>query len=312
MLGLFLGAGFSKWAADLPVASELFDFQIEPWGQREERRLGIVKRKKADWDQRHPDDLAEEFIGYALTLRQEERKPVLWYIVRRLSRDFIWKEFHAQKCRRHHLMVDENRKWNIPGVVRAHNFLKGAALRSLAGIVTTNYDMLVEFALGTRAFNYGTRNERLTGRGPYPVSQWRNPVILTGRLPLAKIHGSVSWDATHRYTEGRRGVTGDALIVAPTPEKRPPELLGPVWDLAETILQDASSLLVFGFAFNEYDQAVLELLKSAGRTVKNVLIVDIKPNIRAAQRLWPEADIRATEPPPEGEAIIRKFRERFV
>ena len=39
MLALFLGAGFSKWAANLPVASELFDFAIHPFGVREERKL---------------------------------------------------------------------------------------------------------------------------------------------------------------------------------------------------------------------------------------------------------------------------------
>jgi len=43
MLALFLGAGFSKWAADLPVASQLFDFDIEPWGPREYKKLEIVK-----------------------------------------------------------------------------------------------------------------------------------------------------------------------------------------------------------------------------------------------------------------------------
>lgn len=310
MLGLFLGAGFSKWAADLPVARQVFDFRIEPWGQCEQRKLAIVKQLKEDWDHRHPDGLAERFIAYALTLTEQNKKAVLWYIVRRLSRDFIWREFHAQRWRRHHLMIDENRKWDIRGVVRAHEFLKRARGRSLAGIVTTNYDMLLEFALGTRAFNYGIRNESLTGRGPYPLSEWRNPVVLTGRLPLAKIHGSVSSDATTRYTDGRRGVTGDALIAAPTPEKRSPEPLRPLWDLAEAILRETRSLIVFGFGFNDYDEAVLDLLKSAAASVKNVLIVDINPNIPAAKRLWAEADIRASEPPPEGDAGIREFWDR--
>ena len=310
MLGLFLGAGFSKWAADLPVAAELFDFGIDPWGPREERRLAIVKGLKEDWDRRHPDGLAERFIAYALTLTEKNKRAVLWYIVRRLSRDFIWTEFYGQRGRRHHLMIDENRKWDICGVVRAHEFLKRARARSLCGIVTTNYDMLVEFALGTRAFNYGIRNESLTGRGPYPLSEWRNPVMLTGRLPLAKIHGSVSWDATERYTDGRRGLTGDALIAAPTPEKRPPEPLRPLWDLAEAMLRETRSLLVFGFAFNEYDHAVLQLLKRAAASVKNVLIVDIEPNIAAAQVLWPHANVSTSKPPPERDAGIREFWER--
>ena len=43
MLTIFLGAGFSKWAADLPVASQLFDFNIKIWGPRESKKLQIVK-----------------------------------------------------------------------------------------------------------------------------------------------------------------------------------------------------------------------------------------------------------------------------
>ncbi len=44
MLALLLGAGFSKWAACLPLASQLFDFSIDPFGIREERKLQRVQR----------------------------------------------------------------------------------------------------------------------------------------------------------------------------------------------------------------------------------------------------------------------------
>ena len=71
-------------------------------------------------------------------------------------------------------------------------FLQGFAGLSTAGIITTNYDMVVEYALGTKGFNYGDINQILTGRGPYPVSIWLNPVRLTGKTKPAKIHGSIS------------------------------------------------------------------------------------------------------------------------
>jgi len=154
-------------------------------------------------------------------------------------------------------MIDENRRFNIEGVVKARDFIQRFYGRSLAGIITTNYDMLVEYPLGTKEFNYGVPNEVLTGRGPYPVSQWRNPVELEGEIPLAKIHGSMSWDEKGHYTDATRGVTGGALMVAPRPEKTPPGSLKHVCDLAERILERAVSLLVFGFAFNAYDEAVL-------------------------------------------------------
>ena len=113
---------------------------------------------------------------------------------------------------------------------------RGVAARAGEKLLTTNYDLLVEYALGTKEMNYGMRGEVLTGRGPYPVSQWANPVTLTGSVSVAKMHGSVSWDENARYTDGRRGLTGDALIIAPTPEKSMPDSLRDVWDLAARIL----------------------------------------------------------------------------
>jgi len=53
-------------AHDLPVASQLFDFDIEPWGPREARKLEIVKSLKQNWDKAHPNGLAEQFIADAL------------------------------------------------------------------------------------------------------------------------------------------------------------------------------------------------------------------------------------------------------
>ena len=308
MWALFLGAGFSKWAAGLPVAIQLFDFDIEPWGPREARKLEIVKSLKQNWDIAHPDGLAEQFIADALNFKEKSRQAVLWYLTRRLSEPFIWKEFHAQRWRRHVLMIDEYRKFNVPGVVKAQSFLQRFCGPCLAGIITTNYDMIVEYVLSTKGFNYGIPDQTLTGRGPYPVSQWLNPVTLKGKMPLAKIHGSISWDENACYTDGRRGLTGNASIVAPTPEKQPPESLKFVWELAKRILERAKQLVVFGFAFNPYDEAVLNLLKDAGRNLQSVLLVDIEPKIELAQRLWPSATVILCQPPPEGTAEIRSWQ----
>lgn len=306
MLVLFLGAGFSKWAVDLPIASQLFDFEIEPWGPRENKKLDIVKSLKHNWDVMHPDALSEQFIADALNFDEKNRQAVLWYLTRRLSEPFIWKEFHAQKWRRHVLMIDENRRFDIPGIVKAHKFLLRFYL-SLGGIITTNYDMIVEYAIGTKGFNYGVPNQTLIGRGPYPVSQWRNPVTLKGKIPVAKIHGSISWDENVCYTDGRRGLTGHALIVAPTPEKRPPDSLKYVWELAERILQRATCLVIFGFAFNPYDEAVLNLLKCAGSKLNSILLIDIEPKIERVRKLWSDILITSCQPPPKGDVEIQKW-----
>jgi hypothetical protein len=297
MLALVLGAGFSKWAADLPIGSQLFDFAIEPFGIREKRWLDRIRRLKEGWDARNPNELAEQFIAYVLYDGDDSSKEnMLWYVVRRLSEPYIWQEWHAGRMTRHVLMIDENRKWQRAGVQRASDFVVQCGTQ-LSGIVTLNYDLLVEYSLGSKGFNYGSPGETLQGRGPYPVSQWRNPVALTGRLPLAKLHGSISWDSRGRYTDGRRGLTGKAFIVAPTPDKHPPMALKDQWDLSQQILERASRILVFGFAFNEYDEAVLIHFREAGRHVKEVAIVDVSSRTEAARGLWPQAEIRWFQPP---------------
>lgn len=311
MLALFLGAGFSKWVADLPVASQLFDFNIEPWGLKEDIKIVRVKELKNAWDESHPQGQTEQFIADALNFQRKDKEAVLWYIVRRLSDPFIWKEYHAGRWRRHVLMIDENRKYDRPGVMKAQSFLMKFCNPSLAGIITTNYDMIIEYALGTKGFNYGIPNEILTGRGPYPVSQWRNPVTLRGAIPLAKIHGSISWDDDGHYTDGRCSITGNALIVPPTPDKQQPKYLSLQWQLAENILRKATRIVFFGFAFNPYDEAILNLLKSTWDNAESTLIIDVKPNIDALLNLWPEVKIVSAMPPPDGNKEINNWCQEW-
>jgi hypothetical protein len=311
MFTLLAGAGFSRWAAGLPVARELFDFAIKPFGVREEAHLRRVQGLKKAWDRKNPQGLAEEFVGYALAAGGATSVTVRWYVVRRLSEPYIWQEWHAQRLRRHVLMIDEDRRQERPGVRQVNSFVRqlGPGLR---GVITTNYDLLIEYALGSGAFNYGIIGERLQGRGPYPVSQWNNPVTLRGALPLAKMHGSISWDENGRYTDGRRGLSGEALIVAPGPAKKPPRSLRREWALSGKILRSCGSLVVFGFAFNPYDHAILDHLKSQGAQISDVLLIDIAPNLEVAAGLWPRARVHSAAPPPKGDAEIQEWLKDTV
>ena len=299
------GAVFSKWALDLPLANQLFDFQITPFGAREATKLVKVKRIKNNWDAENPNEPTERFIADALTRYDINKEIILWYIVRRLSEPFIWHDKYGNRIRRHVLMVDENRKFEIEGVRKAQSFISAIrATKRISGIITTNYDLLIEYALGTKGYNYGVQGQRLVGRGAYPVSQWVRTVILSGDISVSKIHGSLSWDENGYYTDGRRGLTGNALIVAPTPEKEPSELLKLHWVLANQILSNTTDLVVFGFAFNLYDGAVLNLLRSSGRNLRRVLLIDIYPKIELANSLWPYAKISSSLPPPDGQETI--------
>ncbi|MGV8026559.1 MAG: hypothetical protein AB2L18_08385 [Anaerolineaceae bacterium] len=305
-ISIFLGAGFSKWAANIPLSNELFDFIIKPFGKREQQQYEIVKCSKESWDASNPGGTAEQYIAYALKQPEKISKSVLWYITRRLSDSFIWTDYYRGRVFRHELMIDENRKYQYPGVVLAQKFL--LSLNSyLAGIITSNYDFLVEYALGTKMFNYGKSGEILNGRGAYPVSQWRNPVMLKGTIPLAKIHGSISWDSTARYTDGRRGITGNALIVPPSMEKKVPESLIFEWDLAKNILNYSNTILIFGFAFNTYDEALLNLLKQSSKNISHVINVNIINQIDSITNIWHNAKYDFLLPPGEDNIEFTKW-----
>lgn len=285
---VLLGAGFSKWAAGLPLANELFDFEIGDLSQADMRRLARIQIDWQTWTTQNPGQTAEQFVFWSLNTSTHRKSRVTWYITRRLSEPFMTRiqgNFAT-------MMINDRKAREDPGTLRAKSFLLLMKASKIAGIVTPNYDMLTEFALGTSGFNYGEVGEYLEGRGHNPQFPWQNrPVFATGDTPLAKIHGSLSWDRQCKWTDGKPGRAGTALIVPPAPEKERPSSLADVWKLAETILARSTELIVFGFAFNPYDGALLELLKTAGAHLNRILIVDPYPQRRAAKTLWPHARI---------------------
>ncbi len=294
-----LGAGFSRWAADVPVAAQLFDFRISATS-RDRPKLDLVRSLKESWDDAHPGAYAEQFIAHVFErYLQREQAALSWYIARRLNEPFLWRQQHGGVVRRRTLSIDETYKRHLPGLSTVRDFLTEQGLERALGIITTNYDLLVEYALGSSGFHYGEEGEQLHGPGAHPMR--REPVVLTGRLPLAKLHGSISWDqgTRTRYTDGRRALTGNALIVAPVPEKTPPPALQPTWQLAADILRRSERVVVFGFAFNPYDVAVQELLSEAGKSLRRVELFDIAPPVQRAQEVWPAAEIMPLRPPPE-------------
>lgn len=301
-LCLLLGAGFSKWSVNLPVAKDLFDFNITLDGPKEKRKIEKVIDLKQSWHKDHPHSHSEQFIEYSLSPSGNNSELVIWYVVRRLSEPFIWREGR----RRHVLMIDENRKFGVNGMSEASNFINKCNLLAISGIITTNYDMIVEYSLGTKGFNYRTDNEYLKGRGPYPVSTWLHPIKLTGKIPLIKLHGSINWDDQGRYTDGRRGLTGRAKIIPPISNKQPINLTKE-WSLAEEILRSSKTLLVFGFAFNNYDNSVLDLLSRGGQNLESILLVNVNSKTYSAKELWPNADGQSCKPPPKWESEITRW-----
>jgi hypothetical protein len=125
VLTLFLGAGFSKWAAGLPVVRELFDFGIFPVNQRESSRLLAFQKYKEGWDKLHLGAHPETFIADGLASGRH-RRLVVWYVTRRLSEPFMAPIFGGMQA----LMIDDRRKWKVPGIQKAHDFPCGISSAS--------------------------------------------------------------------------------------------------------------------------------------------------------------------------------------
>lgn len=166
-------------------------------------------------------------------------------------------------------MFDERAIRENERIMYLNKFFTTLSNNGLKGILTCNYDTIVECALGMSGFNYGVIGEKLTGRGINPLFPWQNAHLnVTGSIPLVKLHGSLSWDKSTKYTSGKPGINGNALIVPPASEKMPSAELHDVWTLGERILGISNVLIVFGFAFNPYDQALLNYLKNHGHNIR--------------------------------------------
>ncbi len=305
---LFLGAGFSKWAIGLPLASELFDFKIDPYGNRENKRLQLLQQQKCEWDSNHPHGLAEDFISHCLGQEGTVNRDIRWYIGRRLIDPCIAKTHRLQGSGRHTLAFDETEKNLVPGIAKAQQFFELMGGPGLVGVVTTNYDLVVELALGTHGFAYETPGESLAGSSkPFPTSpRYQNPQ-LKGPIPYAKLHGSLSWDNEKRYADGRCALTGKAMIVPPTRSKVIPRSLRGIWEMADDILRTSTGIIFFGFSFNPADLEVLQLLYRSNEQCSRVLIIDPRPNVSQANCIWKEAEIESCLPPQTSSWAIKSW-----
>ena len=198
-IALLLGAGFSKWSCDLPLVGDLFDFAVHTDNKTEERRVARLKKVYNQWRAGNPEIHPEIFIGSAAGSRFNI---VYWYITRRLTEPFI-----VKSSRRYTWYINSYHTSQHSGISKARHFLGALSRLGNVSILTTNYDMVLEYALGTRRFNYGIVGEQI-GFSPYPYPR---PVHVTGDVSIAKLHGSISWDERNKYPDLRCDLTGKCL-----------------------------------------------------------------------------------------------------
>jgi hypothetical protein len=148
--------------------------------------------------------------------------------------------------------------------------------------------MIVEYALSSRGFNYGQKDEWI-GYSPYPYPR---PVYATGNLPLLKLHGSVSWSSDSKFPDSRCGLNGECIIVPPHGNKRPREYFPQIWEKSEEILRSTKKAVFFGFAFNEYDRDIIQIISENLDGADQILIIDIVDNRERISKILPKVDLK--------------------
>lgn len=293
MLSLFLGAGFSKWAFDLPLVNQLFDFQITTTSIQEEKKLALIEQDWIIWLKGNPNETPEKFVYWCINKSSHRKSRIVWYVNRRLTEPFMTKIQGSYSA----AMFDERSIRENLRIIEIRAFLNNLLKHGLNGIITCNYDTIIECTLGTAGFNYGIYGEVLHGRGKNPTFPWQNAHVgVTGVLPLSKLHGSLSWDADKKYTSGKPGRIGKALIIPPAPEKTAPSELENMWELGSKILSNSKILIFFGFAFNPYDEALLDFIKSNTKHINQIVLIDPYPAIDKINKLMNNKKILTINP----------------
>jgi hypothetical protein len=152
-------------------------------------------------------------------------------------------------------------------------------------VVTTNYDILPERGLwhvprprvSRPEFHYGSGTEMLAGSG-YPSFSNVRPIKAGGRIPLLRLHGSVSWSLEHGRIVHHIGcepaIQGKAVIVAPVTGKSVPSYVTSIWDKAADALSRSDTWIVIGYSFPTYDETVNGLFVANARHAPHVPILN--------------------------------------
>jgi len=273
---LFVGAGFSV-PAGLPLGAELMTAAGLPHSRRAAETEKRVLAAWAHWIDEHPGAAAEEFIT-SIFEDDSVEATALWpallrFIAYRIAHPFAsFNVYERQRVSR----------WGdtilVSSVCEAHDRWWELLLGLTGGgsgltVLTTNWDILVERALRPfpterprrPGFHYGRGPERVRASSAFPHAPWRRDPRISGSVPVLKLHGSLNWSVEDgllvRYGDLRPAFRGDAAIVPPVTNKKPPGWARDLWLLAREALASARCILLVGYSVPQYDESVCELIR---------------------------------------------------
>jgi hypothetical protein len=284
MITVFAGAGFSRLAG-VPLASQLFDTEPEVDRITRQRLVERVVQRWLDWRAKE-NGTPEQYLAVLEKHRGKEWIDAVWFVSLRIALDMGKVELVGMQptIARHN--IDRTTG------VAAHEQFWRVLFRIFddVAVITTNYDILCERGLRIKprprkrlpGFNYGSEHEMLAGGG-YPSYSHIVKVACEGRVPVYKLHGSVSWSVKDgslvKYHDCRPAIRGDAAIIAPATNKAIPAAFQSIWQSAGAALSTTSTLLVVGYSLPEYDLAVRDLLKLNLAPAARIHVFDPYPMI---------------------------------
>lgn len=273
----------------VPLASQLFDRQPNVDVISRQR---LIERVLQGWNKWHAltGQTPEQYLSVLESNGGQQWHDATWYValVIALRMGRVELVGMSPKITRHNI--------NRTSGVTAHEQFWTTIFSCTedVSVITTNYDVLIERGLRHKprprvprpGFHYGCGPEQLEGGG-YPSYAHIQRIRVEGRIPLLKLHGSVSWsikgDRIIRYHDCRPAIRGDAAIIAPITEKSVPKIFQPVWDCAASTLTNSDNWIIVGYSFPPYDLAVSELFRSSA--TRGVRVHVLNPDPAVADRV---------------------------
>lgn len=284
-----IGAGYSV-AAGFPATNELLDMDMDVYSRISYSRIQKVRIDFEIWREKNPTKTVEEYLRELYEYPIISSRPPFSYAVSAIAHSL---GTPRDATRSHHSPRYTNRVTSPSGVQLHERFWKLIfSTFSDVGIVTTNYDLLIERALRHQTmkrrfgvgFHYGgIKNPQfLIGQSlPFTVHDQKRYVELTGKTPVCKLHGSLNWSKTKYglvlYQDLRPAFKSDgsAAIAPPMIGKKIDEWLNPIWREAESILRRSEIWIVCGYSLPKYDVMVQEMLtRAASGAAKRLFILD--------------------------------------
>lgn len=318
LTALILGAGFSH-AAGMPLTRDLLSGDTYVPSKTASKKWSSLLDDYEAWFHKNPGKGVEQYLAELYSIEFGYRAE-LWSVAVHLITATLGTPRHGESVAgraRYSSMITRGYRdaahrafWDV--------ILKGV---DLTGVVTTNYDILIERSL---------RHRPMTGRpgfhyGGFPVPMkvlgWEDPfagarrkvTVIEGRVPVCKLHGSVNWfvdhGSVHIHTDARHAFSlrNPCAIVPPTPEKRIPGWLEPVWVAARECLSSAHLWIVCGYSLPDYDIQVRDLLGRITPCPETVILM--VPHAERDKNRWKDllhdATIVTLPGLPEGVDVLR-------